>query len=192
MHDLISQYRADVEAQLMKDVTVVEARILADEIENHLRERVAALVELGSTPEAAQLEALSAMGPSTRLCREFRKRSLPRTTFTPVVGNCVLFLVCASIVVFKSAFLQIDAVNLFLVLAWFLSPAFCRRYPFLGVVAGLVLIELLLVVAPGRASFPNDLVGMSCVFLFTLTSYLTGVAVRKVAKSARARFSRNA
>lgn len=189
MHDLIGQYRVDLEAQLVQDTSVFEARILSDEIEHHLRERVAALIELGASPEAAQVEALSAMGPTSQLARAYQRKALRRWTLGPASGNWLLFAVAASIIVFKDAFLRVDLVNAMLVLAWLCSPAFCRRYPIWGVLGGIAALELFLVMMPGRAQFPSDLIGMATVVLFTLISFVGGLFARAVLRRLRLRFT---
>lgn len=190
MHDLISQYRTDLEVQLSRDLSAYEARILAEEIEQHLRERVSALVELGTSLDAAQVEALAVMGPTTALSREFRKKSPSRLTLGDSAGNWLAFSICASIVVFRNAFLSVDFLNLVMVLIWFGSPAFCRKYPWKGLLAGALMIELFLIVLPGRGHFPADLIGMSTVFLFTVISYASGILIRSLSRRVRKRLAR--
>lgn len=190
MHDLISQYRIDLEVQLGRDVSPYEARILAEEIEQHLRERVSALVELGTNPAAAQLEALAAMGPTTALRREFHRKSPTRFTLGEAAGNWLVFSVCAGIVAFSQTFLRVELFNLAMMLLWLGSPAFCRKYPWKGLVAGAILLEILLVVVPGRGQFPQDLIGIAMIFLLTAITYIAGILCRLIARKLRRRLAR--
>lgn len=67
MVDLISQYRHDLEAVLRGSLGPYEAQTIADEVEQHLRERFRASTELGALPETAQLEGPCGDGPRHHL-----------------------------------------------------------------------------------------------------------------------------
>lgn len=185
MVDLIAQYRQDVETILRESLAPYEAQTIATEIEVHLRERCEASIELGATPETAQLEALAAMGPSTQLAREFIHQKPKTRVLEPVASNLTMLGLFALPALFERAFVANTLFNSGVVAAWFTVPAFSRRWPLWGILGGVLVIELFLFAPAGRANWQRDIPGILQFVAFTLATYLIGWLVRNVVARVR-------
>lgn len=180
MVDLIAQYRQDVETLLRAKVAPYEAQVIAQEVEQHMRERIQASIELGSTPETAQLEAIAAMGPTTELAKEFVTQVPRRFELTPRDGNIAMLVALALMIVFNRPFLRNEMANLIICASWLVVPMFCRKFPIWGLLAGFAAIELFIIIPQGTANWSNDLTGMTTFAAITFGCYLVGRLVRKL------------
>lgn len=180
MVDLITQYRQDVETLLRAKVAPYEAQMIAEEIEQHLRERMLASQELGSSPETAQLEALAAMGPTTDLAREFLTQVPRRFELSPRTGNWAMLTALAMVPIAQQPFLRNDVFNLIVVSSWFVIPAFCRKFPILGMLIGFAMIELFVIVPQGNVNPAYELSGMAMLGAMALAAFWVGRLVRKI------------
>ncbi len=159
------------------------AQLVADEVVQHLRERTAAFEELGATPETAQWESIARFGTPSLIAGEFDRRTA-LWAIKPLAGNLIMFGLFMVPVIYEYGFLHFDGVNLLTVLSWFTFPAFCRRWPIWGSLAGVLVIEYLLGFQRGRAM---DFAGIAAMIGLTLGSYLIGWLFRRVVSRARDR-----
>lgn len=180
MVDLIAQYRQDVETLLRAKVSPYEAQMIAEEIEQHLRERVVASQELGSSPETAQLEALAAMGPTTELAKEFLTQVPRRFELSPRAGNWAMLVALAMVPVAQQQFLRNEGFNMLVVASWFVVPAFCRKFPTLGMLVGFAMIELFVIIPQGTANPAYDVSGMAMLGAMALAAFWIGRLIRKI------------
>ena len=182
MADLVKQYRQELELELRRSMSAYAAQLTAEEVENHLRQRIAALIELGSSHEVAQLEAIEALGPTSNLAREFGQQAGVLWTLGPVQGNMAAFLLMCVPFVLHDAFLRNEWVNGTTILLWGLVPAFCRRWPIWGFVAGVVVLELAVVLPQGRFDWLRELIGMTVMISLTGVCFMLGWAARVTVK----------
>lgn len=154
------------------------AQLVAEEVECHLRERCAAAIELGATPETAQFEAIQGFGSADTLSREFGRQASVWAV-APVQGNSVMFGLLLIPIIYEYGFLHFDYVNLATVAAWMVWPALCRRWPWLGVFAGIAALQVFLVWLPGRGQ-PFDVFGMLAFLGLSVASYLVGWLLRRM------------
>jgi hypothetical protein len=86
--DLIRAYLAEVESTLRPNLEREEIQAVLVETETHLRERMAALEEIGVSAESAAREAIAAFGPAIPYARDMAKAQdeTPKALNRPVVA----------------------------------------------------------------------------------------------------------
>lgn len=176
MADSIDRYRLELERDLRRRMPAYSAQLIAEEAEAHLRDRCAASMELGASPETAQLEAIQTFGSAESLATEFGRQATV-WAIGPRTGNLAMFLLFMIPVVYEYGFLHYDYVNLVTVLSWFTVPALCRRWPIWGTLVGIAVIEVVL--AGTRVTHEEEWKGIATMLGMTLVSYGLGWLVRK-------------
>jgi len=184
MADSIDRYRFELERDLRRRMPAYSAQLIAEEAEAHLRDRCAASMELGASLETAQLEAIQTFGTAESLATEFGRQTTV-WAIGPRAGNVAMFLLFMIPVVYEYGFLNYTYVNLVTVLSWFTVPALCRCWPIWGTLAGIAVIEVVLM--GNRVRHTEEWYGLASMLGMTLVSYGLGWLVRKAVVRWRAR-----
>ena len=176
MADSIDRYRLELERDLRRRMPAYSAQLIAEEAEAHLRDRCAASIELGASPETAQLEAIQTFGSAESLATEFGRQAMV-WAIGPRAGNLLMFCLFMIPVVYEYGFTHYDLMNVVTALSWFTVPALCRRWPIWGTLAGIAVIQVVLM--GNRVTHEEDWKGISALLGMPLVSYGVGWLVRK-------------
>lgn len=118
------------------------------------------------------------MGPATTLAREFMSSRRKGWLLEPRTANLAMLAILSIPVVLSEPFLRNPLFNAISICAWFALPAFSRKWPVWGIIAGFFVLEVFGNVVQGTANLQRDLQGMGIFALMTLVTYLTGCLVR--------------
>lgn len=106
---------------------------------------------------------------------------------SPVAGNATMFVLLSLLYVLHEPFLRSEVVNMLVATSWFVLPAFCRKFPLWGLLAGFAVIELLVIIPQGTADLSRDLPGMTLFAGITVGSFLIGKLLRHASLRRRLR-----
>lgn len=188
MPELISNYVAELKTQLSIQMNPYEAQLISEEVHSHLLDRFEAYQSLGSDPQTAELEAIQSFGLPAEIASEYKHVEVKKEPWTlaPLPSNAIYFASFVFVAFFERLF--VGDFNLPIVAIWLVLPALSKKHPWIGLLAGTLLVELCLSL-PRGGMFTN-IAGILAFYGFSFVSWGIGWLVRYCIAAHRAK-SRN-